>query len=121
MAPTRIHILALQKNLKANKSFLKSIAKAKTHPKRKLIIKQATPIQLKTLQHLISAFIRREIPVSKSFENRVKKSKKLKYLLTHFTKINSRQDLQHHLLEVTSVLPIFIKFILKKPKNMVKE
>ena len=121
MSPARIHILALQKNLKENKSFLKSIANANTRPKRKLIIKQATTNQLKVLQHLISAFLRHEIPVSKHFESRVKKSKKLKFLVAHFTKTNSRQDLRQHLIQVTSLLPIFIKFILKKPKNRAKE
>ena len=117
MPSSRLHILKLQKLLQANKPFLKSIAHSKTHPKRRSILKQAKNIQLRLLQQLLSAFIRQEIAVSKHFETRVKKSKKFKFLITHFTKIKSQQHLRENLLTVSSILPLFVKFILKKRKN----
>ena len=113
-ATTKLHILSIKKNLENNKKFLKTIAKCKTG--KQLLINQATKNQLTTLQLLLSAFVRGDIEVSKQFHNQVKKSKKYNLITQHFAKIKSKKSLRENLLQVAVALPLFIKFILKKPR-----
>ena len=115
-ATTKLHILSIKKNLENNKNFLKTIAKCKTGKQCKRVINQATKNQLTTLQLLLSAFVRGDIEVSKQFHNQVKKSKKYNLITQHFAKIKSKKSLKENLLQVAVALPIFIKFILKKPR-----
>ena len=108
---TKLHILSLKKNLKNNKHFLKSISKCKTEKKCKNLSKS----ELTVLQHLLSAFVRGEIEVTKQFHSRIKKTRKYNLITQHFAKINSKKTLRDNLLQIASALPIFIKIILKKP------
>ena len=114
-ATTKLHILSLKKNLENNKYFLKSISKCKTGKKCKNLISKATKSELTVLQHLLSAFVRGEIEVTKQFHSRIKKTRKYNLITQHFAKINSKKTLRDNLLQIASALPIFIKFILKKP------
>ena len=112
-ATTKLHILSIRKNLENNKNFLKTIAKCKTGKQCKRVINQATKNQLTTLQILLSASVRE---ISKQFHNQVKKSKKYNLITQHFAKIKSKKSLRENLLQVAVALPLFINFILKKPR-----
>ena len=114
-ATTKLHILSLKKNLENNRYFLKSISKCKTGKKCKNLISKASKSELTVLQHLLSAFVRGEIEVTKQFHSCIKKTRKYNLITQHFAKINSKKTLRDNLLQIASALPIFIKFILKKP------
>ena len=113
---TKLHILSIKKDLENNKNFLKSIAKCKTGKQCKRVINKASKNQLTVLQHLLSAFVCGDIEVSKQFHTQVKKSKKYNLITQNFVKIKSKKSLRENLLQVAVALPIFIKFILKKPR-----
>ena len=114
---TKLHILSIKKDLENNKNFLKSIAKCKTGKQCKRVINKASKNQLTVIQHLLSAFVRGDIEVSKQFHTQVKKSKKYNLITQNFVKIKSKKSLRENLLQVAVALPIFIKFILKKPRS----
>ena len=114
-ATTKLHILSLKKDLENNKLFLKSISKCKTGKNCNRLINKASKSELTVVQHLLSAFVRGDIEVTKQFHSRIKKTKKYNLITKHFAKINSKKTLRDNLLLVASALPIFVKFILKKP------
>ena len=116
-ATTKLHILSLKKDLENNKLFLKSISKCKTGKNCKRLINKASKSELTVVQHLLSAFVRGDIEVTKQFHSRIKKTKKYNLITKHFAKINSKKTLRDNLVLVASALPIFVKFILKKPKK----
>ena len=116
-ATTKLHILSLKKDLENNKLFLKSISRCKTGKNCKRLINKATKSELTVVQLLLSAFVRGDIEVTRQFHSRIKKTKKYNLITKHFAKINSKKTLRDNLLLVASALPIFVKFILKKPKK----
>ena len=113
---SKLHILSLAKDLKQNKPFLKSLAQGKNPHRKRSILKSASNRQLKLLQRLICSFIRGDISISAQQHKRLKKSKKYNFVVKHFTKLNTKQNLRQSLLHINPLLPLFIKVLLKKPR-----
>ena len=111
--PAGLHIFSFQSVLKKERKFLKSLT-SPSLPKRKLILEQASPKQLRLIQKLLSSFVRGEIGVTAQFFNRVKRARKLTFIEENFSKIRSDPNLKAHLLSLASVVHLFVRVILKK-------
>ena len=116
MSHGRLHIVALEKALKQNSAFLKSIATCKSNQNRRKLIQKASNREISVLQKLLSAFIFGDIGVSKHFQNKIKqKRRQHRILVKKFTKIKrDKQELKNNLLKISPILPLFIKFITAK-------
>ena len=108
-----LHILSFQQKLKAEKQFLQSLL-CKKIARRKLILEKASNKQVHLLQKLLVLFVRGDIEVQTHFINRLKRSKKLRFVEEKFNKVKKDPDLKKNLISLVSVLPLFVKIIFKK-------
>ena len=108
-----LHILSFQKKLSTARNFLQSLLCRQLH-KRKLLLEKASGKELRVLQYLLSCYVRGELPISSQVYGRIKRTKKLGLLESHFQKIKFNPQLKKHLLSLASVLPNLIKPPLKK-------
>ena len=111
--PGGLHILSFQNVLKGERDFIRSLV-CRSVAKRRLILEKATPKQLRLIQKLLVLFLRGEIGVTNQLLNRIKRSKKLKFIEQNFNKIRSDPKLRQNILSLASVLHLFVKIILKK-------
>lgn len=113
MAKSALHILALRKQLLANKPYLKQLKTCKSTKKRIHLLKGATHNQLRTLQLLLVAFVQGEIAISSKLFKRLKRTRKLNYLIEHFSKAKFYQEIKEIILKLVTVLPLLLNVILK--------
>ena len=111
--PGGLHILSFQNVLRGEREFIRSLI-CRSIAKRRLILEKATPKQLRLIQKLLVLFLRGEIGVTNQLLNRIKRSKKLKFIEQNFNKIRSDPKLRQNILSLASVLHLFVKIILKK-------
>lgn len=111
--PGALHILSLQRKLKTEKDFLKSLI-CRNITKRRSSLKQAKTQQLRVLQKLLSAYCRGDIAITSRLLHRLKRSKKLNFLRRNFQKILPHSQLRQQLLSLASVLHYFVKPLLTK-------
>lgn len=121
MARGSLHLLSLRKRLLQHKDFLKSVALA-TPQKRNTLLKAANPQQLRTLQLLLSSIVRGDLEISNLTYIKLKKSKKLPFLLQHFERANTPPklpltQLKSNILFVGSTLPPLINPLFKKKRK----
>lgn len=113
MPKSALHILALRKHLLDNKPYLKRLKNSKSTQRRIHLLKQSTQQQLRTLQLLLVAFVQGEIAISSSRFKKLKRSRKLNLLLTHFKSAKLRPAAKDHILQLASVLPLLLKVVLR--------
>ena len=113
MARSSLHLLSLRKRLLNNKEFLKSLAISTPNIRNK-ILKRAKPQQLRTLQLLLSSLVRGDIEISSLTYSKLKKSKKLPFLLQNFERVKPTSNLTTNIIKVSSILPLILKPLLQK-------
>ena len=81
---------------------------------RKLIIQKASDKELRLIQKLLTLFLRGEIAVTQHFVNRLRRTKKLKFIEENFDKIRPDPNLRTSLLKLAPLLHLFVSVVLKK-------
>lgn len=112
MVNRRLHILGLREKLIVEKSFLHSLI-ALPKPRRRQALKNATKKQLRLLQCLLTAFVRGDIEISAKTYAGLKRARKLSFLVKNFETLKSDPTLLKKLLQLTSVLPKLVKYVVQ--------
>ena len=107
----------LRENAIEHKDFLRKINRAQSIPNLKKLIAQASPEQVRVLQNVIIAHFdpQQEIPINSHCFNRLKASKKLKFMRKAFAPmriLNDVEEARRNLLKCLTVVKIFIRNIL---------
>ena len=109
----KLHILDFQKKLLSEKQFLESLL-CKKVSKRGLIFERASSKQLQILRKLLILFIQGDISISSALFNRLRHSRKLNFIENKFVKLQEEPNLRQNLLNLASVIHLFIKSLKKK-------
>ena len=108
-----LHILSFRNKLGQHRKFLKLLQSPKIST-RKLIIQKASDKELRLIQKLLTLFLRGEIAVTQHFVNRLRRTKKLKFIEENFDKIRHDPNLRTSLLKLAPLLHLFVSVVLKK-------
>ena len=109
----KLHILDFQKKLTSEKKFLESLL-CKKVSKRRLILERASSKQLQILRKLLILFVRGDISISSALFNQLRRSLKLNFIENKFVKIQKEPNLRQNLLNLASVIHLFIRSLKKK-------
>ena len=107
----------LRENAIQHKDFLRKINRAKSIPDIRKLIAQASPEQVRVLENIIIAHFdpQQEIPINSYCFNRLKASRKLRFLRKAFAPVRILNDVEESrssLLKCLTVVKIFTRNLL---------
>lgn len=112
MANSRLHILGLRQKLISEKEFLRSLITLPVQ-KRRRALKNANKKQQRLLQCLLASFVRGDIEISPRTYAYLKRARKLTVLVENFETLKTDVNLMDKLLQLSSVLPTLLKYVVK--------
>ena len=99
-----------RKKFQANKGFLKKLC-TRSVARRKRVISNASAEELRCLNYLLRAFVKKDIEIKQKDYNTLVKSKKLSFIVSHFGKIIKKELLVKLYYKILTLLPMFVKYL----------